>query len=106
MRVFEYALDSAASMGADHTSPAQALQQMQIASVQAVWTGSPVGTLSLLISNDGVTYSTYTGSSTAVSGAGDFVWNLASLGFNYVKVKYTRASGTGSLNITVSGKGP
>lgn len=107
MRVNEYpSLVTNGSMGADITSSAMPVTQGQIAAIQAVWTGgSALGTLTLRISNDNVTYSDYTGSATAVSGAGDFLWNLISCGFNYVKVKYTRTSGTGTLNVTSSYKG-
>lgn len=93
------------SMTSSFLSPTIQVVQGQISSIQASWTGSPVGSLQLLISNDDVVYSVYTGSVTAVSGAGNFLWNLLSCGFNYIKVQYTSTSGTGSLTITTSYKG-
>ncbi len=92
-------------MSGNLLSAAMPITQGYIGAIQAVWTGAPVGSLALLISNDGVTYSSYTGSSTAVSGAGNFMWNLASCGFNYIKLQYTFTSGTGVLNASSSYKG-
>lgn len=105
MRVFEYTLMTGGNMSGNLTSSSQNLIQMQIASIQAVWTGSPIGALSLNISNDNVNWTAYTGSTTVVNGAGNFIWNLLSNGYNYVQVVYAASSGSGSLNITVSGKG-
>lgn len=94
------------------------LNQIPLFSIQAVFTGSPVGTLKLQISNDivnpistgqqaaeVVNWTDYTGSSTAVSGAGNFVWNCLESGYRWVRLVYTPASGTGTLNATLSGKG-
>lgn len=68
------------------------MNQMFGGSIQAVFTGAPVGTLTLEISNDIVTqipggganlasgvttWTTYTGSSQAISAAGDFTYILA-----------------------------
>ena len=105
MRVFEYQLLTNGDMAADITSPVQQLTQMAMCSIQANFTGSPVGSLILQISNDNLVWTDYTGSSTAVSGAGNFLWNLVSTGFQFVRVFYDRTSGTGSLSITVNGKG-
>lgn len=99
------------------------LNQTVMYSIQAVFSGSPVGTLKLQISNDivpvapvagnpvgsnpaanVVNWTDYTGSSTAVSAAGNFVWNVFDVGYRWVRVVYTRSSGTGTLNITYSGK--
>lgn len=115
MRTFEYTLLSAGNMSGNINSPLQRLNQMQIGALQASWSGStPVGTLKLQISNDdpdvvgtsNVIWTDYTGSSTDVNGNGNFLWNLLSLGFNCVRVVYTRTSGSGSLKITIMGKGP
>lgn len=106
MRVFEYTLLSAGDMSqATVTSNSQQLVQMAVASIQAVFTGSPVGTLKLQISNDNSNWTDYTNSSVSVTTSGNFLWNLVSVGFQYVRVVYTKSSGTGSLTVTVSGKG-
>lgn len=114
MRVFNYKLLTNGDMSGNTNSPPQQLVQMQISSIQANFTGSPVGSLKLQITNDdpnivgssNVVWSDYSGSSTAVSGSGNFLWNLLSNGYNFVRVVYTFISGTGSLSVTASGKGP
>jgi len=101
------------------------LNQVALYSIQASWSGStPVGTLTLEVSNDivpvassssspvgsdpaanVVNWSTYTGSSTSVNGNGNFLWNVTDVGYRWVRVKYTRVSGSGTINVTYSGKG-
>ena len=106
MRVNEFPkLVVAGNMSGNIVSDAMPITQGYVGAVQAVWTGTPAGTLELLISNDGITYSVYTGSTTVVSGPGDFIWNLTTCGFNFVRVQYTATSGTGSLNVSSSYKG-
>lgn len=87
--------------------------------IQAEWTGgSASGTLILQLSTDivnvasganpaanVVNWSTYSGSSTTVSGPGNFVWNAADAGYRWVRLLYTKSSGTGTLNATFLGKG-
>lgn len=95
------------------------LNQVAFFSIQAVWTGSPVGKLSIQISNQDVNptinspnqasnvtnWTDYTGSSTDVNGAGDFLWNAHSSGYRWVRVKWIPTSGTGTCNIEYNGKG-
>jgi len=114
LRPFEYQLATGGDLSADYQSPSQYMPQMYIASIQAKWTGSPTGSLKLQISNNdpnvtaaaNIIWSDYTGSTTSVSGPGNFLWNLSSLGFNLIRVVYTYVSGSGSIDITISGKGP
>lgn len=94
-------------------------------SIQAVWTGTPVGTLSIEVSNDIVpvdpsntnpvgpdpagqviNWSTYTGSLVVVSGTdGNWMW-IAQLGaYRWVRLAYEATSGSGTLNATMFGKG-
>lgn len=107
MRIVEYpSLVVNGSMTGNITSVSFPVSQASIASLQAVWTGTPVGALTILISNDDVNYTTYTGSSVSIAGsAGNFLWNLISCGFNFVRVLYTASSSTGTLNVTGSYKG-
>ncbi len=100
------------------------LNQTVLYSIEAVFTGSPVGSFNLEVSNDivpvassanapvadnpaanVVNWVTYTGSSTAVAGPGNFLWNCLEAGYRWVRVSYTADSGTGSATITFSGKG-
>lgn len=79
-------------------------------SIQAVWTGVPVGTFKLQISNDAgnneqssnpstanvTNWSDYTGSSQAISGAGNWAWDVTISAARWVRLVYTATSGTGS----------
>src|ERR1019366_5264558 len=99
------------------------LNQIVLYSIEAVWTGTPVGSFNLEVSNDDVpvaptptnpgsnpsalvvNWVTYTGSSTTVSGAGNFLWNCLEAGYRWVRVSYTASSSTGTVSIQFSGKG-
>ncbi len=125
MRFVPKQLANATSMGASFKSNGVDLNQIVVYSVEAVWTGGTAdGTLNLEVSNDDVpvaaatgnpvgtnpaanvvNWVTYTGSSTTVSGAGNFLWNCLDAGYRWVRVSYTRSSGTGSCSIQYSGKG-
>jgi hypothetical protein len=106
MRVFEFQLMTAGDMSGSLASASQQLTQMAMCAIQASWSGSsPVGSLKLQISNDNTIWSDYTGSDVAVNGNGNFMWNILSTAFPYVRVAYTFTSGTGSLTIKVNGKG-
>lgn len=107
MRVIELpSLIVNGDMTADVLSQSFLVQQGWLVSIQAHWTGAPVGNLELLISNDNVIYSVYTGSVTPAGGAaGDFLWNCVACGFNYIKLNYIHTSGAGTLNATASYKG-
>ena len=109
-----------ASMTATVNSLGMPCQQLVLASIQAEWTGAPVGTLHLEISNDEVPYapgnqanaganvvnwSVYTGSTTAVSGPGNFLWNCVFVGYSWMRLVYTPTSGTGTINAYFTGKG-
>jgi hypothetical protein len=112
------------SMASTCTSIGVDLNQMNLASIEAVFTGSPVGTLGLQISSDDVplcntgsancvTYNpagnvvnwvTYTGSSEAVTSSGNFLWNLNLAGYRWIRLVYIPTSGTGSLSATYDAK--
>ncbi len=118
MRYATVPIATAADMSADIASDGQDLNQVYTYSIQAVYTGAPVGTLQLEISNDNpyipssgnpavnvVNWIPYSGSTVAVSGAGSFMWNVLTTGNRWVRVTYTATSGTGSLDLRYSGKG-
>lgn len=94
-------------------------------SIQAVWTGAPVGNFTIEVSNDivplaaitgnpvgpdpaanVVNWSTYTGSSVPAGGApGNWTW-ISQLGpYKWVRLAYTSTSGTGTLNASFFSKG-
>jgi hypothetical protein len=85
--------------------------------LQMDWTGTPVGTFTIYgslnyaqdlfgnVTNPGnwvpITFST---APVATGSAGDILINLNQLSFPYLKVIYTKTSGTGVLNAYISGK--
>ena len=103
---YKYAsMVAAGNMTATITSSAVDLQDLNIYAIQAVYTGSPVGTLKLQVSVDGTNYDDYTGSSLAVSAAGSNTWKVSAAGERYVRLVYTFSSGSGTLDVSLSGKG-
>lgn len=85
--------------------------------IQAVFTGSPVGTIKLQGSCDPgtlniqiaptsvINWNDISDSSQAVSGSGIVDWNYNGAFFKWLRVVYTSTSGTGTLTITANGKG-
>lgn len=99
------------------------LRHLSYYSIQLVTTGAPVGTYKLQVSNDnpdhtgnkypGQTASTTAitnwtdvdGSSVSISAAGSTVWNASAAGYLWVRVVWTKTSGTGNVNGRFNGKG-
>lgn len=99
MRVANIPIFSSQSLGANATSSAQTLDQAFGFSVQAQWTGaSAAGTLKLQASLDGTNWDDISGASTTIAGAGNILWNVTDVMFPWVRVVFTRTSGTGSLS--------
>lgn len=88
--------------------------------IQAVWTGTPTGNLKLQASCDAPLLTTQTSNGTssvtnwtdvadttvAVAGAaGNYMWNVTSAAYRFVRLVYINASGTGVLSATMSAKG-
>ncbi len=76
-----------------------------IVAIQAVYTGSPVGTLKLQGSIGGTSWSDISGSSTAITTSGDVLYNITDIGYRYIRAVYTKTSGTGSLTVEINAKG-
>lgn len=95
---------TAMSLSATGSSDPVQVDGMLYTDIQAVWTGTPVGTLYLETSSNKTTWSTYTGSQAAVSGAGDFTWHILLCGTPWIRVSYTRSSSTGSATIIATSK--
>lgn len=100
-----FKLVDAHSMGASFQSIAQALEHYTIYSVQAVYTGSPVGTITLAASNNGTDWDTIAGSSQAISAAGSTMFNVTGAGYLYVRLEYAFTSGSGTVTAVYVGKG-
>lgn len=96
----------AVSMAASINSTGLDLQGRTSYSIHSVFTGSPVGTIKVQISNDLVseassvsTWTDYTGSSTAISAAGDLFYKIQRNGERWARLVYTFSSGSGSLTV-------
>jgi len=89
-----------------------------LVSIQAIWTGSPVGNFFIETSNDVgvlnpdgsvgglVNWTTYTGSLLVAGGvAGNWFWHIEDAGFKWVRLSYAFTSGSGTLNARVNQKG-
>lgn len=104
MHTFPDTLVNAVSMATSITSSVQGMQNYHFIYIQAVFTGSPVGTFTIQSSNDQTNWDTISGSSVAISAAGSQSWNICNIGYPYLRVVYTRTSGSGSLTVTGFGK--
>lgn len=110
---------NAVSLGADAASAPVLMLVNYMCAIQAVWTGSPVGTFTIETSCDvgvidpstnaisGITnWTLYDGSQQDAGGmAGQFVWRLNVLPEKWVRLKYTSTSGSGTVNARVNTKG-
>lgn len=96
------------NFGADITSTSQVLNGVKSFAVQFIWTGAttPVGEIVLQGSNDNSTYTNISDSLLSISGnSGSCLINYDMPSFGYVRVKYTRTSGSGgTVNCTINGK--
>jgi hypothetical protein len=86
---------------------------------QAVFTGSPVGTISLQGSCDYgarnpqqaggnyqiVNWTDIANSSASVTGAGTVSWNFQGSFYKWIRVIYTASSGSGTISIRANSKG-
>ncbi len=109
-------LVNAASMGADVTSASVNVQYAALGAIQCVFTGTPVGTMKLQASCDVVqptpnsvpaatNWTDVADTSVDVSAAGTILYNLIYIGYDQVRVVYTRTSGSGTLNVRAVAKG-
>lgn len=89
------------------TSSSTNIQFLDDIAYQAIWTGTPTGTLTIEASLDNSNWATITTTFTSnpAGSASNSVANVPTAGYSYLRVKYTRTSGTGTLTIYVAGKG-
>lgn len=87
------------SISADFTSDVWSVEDADTYAIQIVFSGSsPNGTFALQTSVDGGTTWT-TIISQAVTANGDIVWENGLCAVPQIRIKYTRTSGTGTVNI-------
>lgn len=108
-------------LNATRTSPAMQVINMWGFAIQVVFTGTPTGTFKLqasadpLLVNNPIAYPPPTNwtdiadSSHAVVAAGDYMWDVFDVTFNFVRLVYTDTSGGASTAVltvsTFNGKG-
>jgi hypothetical protein len=127
MRTFNKQISTNVAMNANSNSPYIPLKNIFMYAMAAIVTGTPTGTIKLQASNDPETNDTQTNSTTntppsvapvnwvdianssfSLSSAGETMWNVHDVGYNYVRVVYTDSSGgasTATMNIIFNGKG-
>lgn len=127
MRTFNKPVASNVPLNANYNSPYVQLKNIYTYAMVALITGTPTGSLKIQASNDPETNDTQynttahqppavgptnwvdiANSSFAVNSAGETMWNVNFVGYNYVRVVYTDASGgtsTATMNIIFNGKG-
>lgn len=92
-------------MSTSSTTVAVLLESDLNYSVHLVISGAPVGTSTVLGSNNGTTFTTIAGSSGTVNGAGSGMYNIGACGYKYIQVHYAASSGSGSMVVTIEAKG-
>jgi hypothetical protein len=102
----------AGSMGADVESDEVLIDQIYGFAIQAVYTGTPNGTLKIQASCDDVQKSSdvtnwidVSGATATITAAGSVIIQVPYAFYKWFKVVFVRTSGTGSLTITYNGKG-
>lgn len=82
------------------------IQYLDNVYVQFIFTGTPVGTFQVQVSNNGTSWDPITFSTQPVASgaAGTVSLNLRALGAPYIRVAYVATSGTGTLDAYISGK--
>ena len=110
-----FKLIDAQSMAGDVTSSVVGIKFTDNISIQMSFTGTPTGVFDVQVSNDydpnlptqTATWSSLTLSATPVaSGSGDSIlMDLTQVPAPFIRVKYTRTSGSGTLNATIAAKG-
>lgn len=95
-------------MSADINSTPTEIDEAVTYSIQAVFTGAPVGNMSLQLSNDVLypptNWTTIDESTAAITEAGTYAVNVELPGYSYVRLIYRSTSGTGTLNARINAK--
>jgi hypothetical protein len=97
------------AMSADIVGPTTTIDVVDQVCFQVAWTSSnAVGVISVQGSVDGETFSDLTFTTALAqpaSNSSGYLINLALIPFTYIRVKYTRTSGTGNMTVSMSVKG-
>jgi hypothetical protein len=100
-------------MSASITSPVTTITWLDNVAVQLIWTGAPVGTFAVqgCLDYNAATHAPGTWvdivlspAPAAAGTASSALVDMNQLSFPYIRVVYTRASGTGTLNVYIAAK--
>ena len=78
------------------------ISRMDNQGLEVVWTGTPTGTFSVMVSNSGINFFALTFNPALAQPAGSasgYAVNLNQLPFKYMMLKYVNASGSGVLKV-------
>ena len=93
------------SMGASVTTAASNILYTDRVGYQISWTGTPTGAFTVEISNDETTWVELTLSTPiTASGSADDAFIDAETAAKFIRLVYTRTSGTGTLNVHITAK--
>lgn len=70
--------------------------------LEVTWSGTPTGTISVMVSNSGINFYTLTFNPILAQPAGSasgYAIDLNQLPFKYMLIEYVNSSGSGTLNI-------
>lgn len=104
IEVFNNHIINAGDMSASVTSDIVTLDTVTISNIQCAWTGTPTGTLVYGGRNDESMPWTTISSVSLAGSDGDCMFNQDVGGMKFVRIAYTRASGSGVLNSFANGK--
>lgn len=104
---------TAGDMSGNLTTPGVDMLSLPFGAIELVWSGTPTGTFSVDGSIDNAAtynlvtnwYPTGTFINAPSGSPGSTLINLMGIGFRWIRVSYTRSSGSGSLNVKIFGKG-
>ena len=101
-----YSVITAGSMAGSLTSSTTNVAYTDNIGYHCVWTGSPVGTITVEASIDGTNWDSLTLNPTISTGgaASSTLISLNQVPYEMLRVKYNRTSGTGTLNVVVMTK--
>lgn len=108
-----YQILAAGDMSASLSTNGVDMLSLPFGAIELVWTGTPTGTFTVDGSIDAVTspsgvtnwFNTGTTVTAPAGSASSTLVNLTTIGYRWIRVSYTRVSGSGSLAVTIFGKG-